>query len=249
ELVALPIVRARFEQEAKVAAQLQSPYIVRVLDYGMWGEVPYMAMEYLEGEDLDVRLRRCGRLDIDTTLAIVKQVARALAKAHAVGLVHRDLKPDNIFLVPDEDREIAKVLDFGVAKALAGSNAIRTQNGMLIGTLEYMSPEQLRGVPNIDHRCDLWSLAVVTFLCLHGRLPFEAETLGDPVTRMFRSPLPRPSDIAPDLPRAFDAWWERAASRDPANRFPTAKDMVNALAIALEFPDEMVSIDSERSPF
>src|SRR5262249_22557006 len=99
ELVALPIVRARFEQEAKVAAQLQSPYIVRVLDYGMWGEVPYMAMEYLEGEDLDVRLRRCGRLDIDTTLAIVKQVARALAKAHAVGLVHRDLKPDNIFLV------------------------------------------------------------------------------------------------------------------------------------------------------
>src|SRR5262249_19686486 len=156
-----------------------------------------------------MRLRRCRRLDRQATLAVVTQVARALNKAHAAGLVHRDLKPENIFLVPDEEREIVKVLDFGVAKALGGSGAVRTQKGMLIGTLEYMSPEQLRGLPNIDHRCDLWSLGVVAFLCLTGRLPFDAERLGDLIVRVFGQALPRPSDVAPDLPRAFDAWWER----------------------------------------
>jgi serine/threonine-protein kinase len=234
DLSELPEVCARFEGEAKIAAQLRSPYIVQILDYGTWEGAPYMAMEYLEGEDLRERLDKRDRLEAGETFAIVDQVARALGKAHAARLIHRDLKPENIFLVRDDDREIVKVLDFGIAKAIGGrAGAVRTQQGVLIGTLEYMSPEQLRGTGEIDHRCDLWALGVLTFACLTGHLPFEAERLNDLIARLFGGPLPRPSTLVAGLPREVDAWWERAAARNIADRFSTAREMVDALADAL----------------
>src|SRR5688572_14506893 len=108
-----PDVRARFEREAKAVAQLRSPHVVQVHDYGEWEGLPYFAMEYLEGEDLGRRLKRVGRLGAQDTVLLVSQIARALTKAHGAGLVHRDLKPENVFLVHDEDHEIAKVVDFG----------------------------------------------------------------------------------------------------------------------------------------
>ncbi|WP_437747292.1 protein kinase [Sorangium sp. So ce1504] len=230
-------VRLRFEREAKVAAQIRSPHVVQILDHGVWQGTPYIAMEYLEGEDLDTRIQRVGRLDPHDTMAITAQVARALTKAHASGLVHRDLKPANIFLVRDDDREIAKVLDFGIAKDSTPQVTSTTKTGSLLGTPAYMSPEQAQGTKSIDHRSDLWSLAVVVFECLTGKLPFNSEAFGDLLLKIMVKPLPVPSQFAP-VPPGFDAWWARAASREPDARFQSAKEFCDALAIALDIASE-----------
>jgi serine/threonine-protein kinase len=154
-------VRARFEREAKAAAQLRSPNVVQILDHGVWESRPYIAMELLEGEDLARRLRKRRPLEPIEVLTMASEVARALTKAHAAGLVHRDLKPANVFLVRDDDRDIAKVLDFGVAKStrLAAAPSGETKTGEILGTPFYMSPEQARGNRDIDHRADLWALS------------------------------------------------------------------------------------------
>jgi serine/threonine protein kinase len=223
--------QTRFEREAKAAATLRSPHVVQILDHGVYEGTPYIAMELLEGEDLGQRLQRVGRLSPRDTHAIVTQVSRALSKAHALGIVHRDLKPDNIFLVRDDDREIAKVLDFGIAKqdhnSLQGSN---TKTGAMLGTPYYMSPEQAQGTKSVDYRSDLWSLGVIVYQCVTGLLPFESEALGDLLMRIIMNPLPVPSQHA-DVPLGFDAWWARAASRDPAARFQSAKDLADSLGL------------------
>jgi serine/threonine protein kinase len=238
-------VRLRFEREARVAAQIRSPHVVQILDHGVWEGAPYIAMEYLEGEDLDDRIRRLGQLDARETLIITAQVARALTRAHVAGLVHRDLKPANIFLVRDDDREIAKVLDFGIAKDSTPRVESTTKTGSLLGTPAYMSPEQAQGTKNVDHRSDLWSLAVVVFECITGKLPFESEAFGDLLLKIMIKPLPVPSRFAP-VPSGFDAWWARAASRDPDARFQSAKELADALLVALDIsmPD---SFDSRAS--
>jgi serine/threonine-protein kinase len=241
-------VRARFEREAKSAAQLRSPNVVQILDHGVSEGTPYIAMEYLEGEDLEQRLGRMGRLGPAETVAIVSQVARALTRASAAGLVHRDLKPANIFLVRDEDHDLAKVLDFGVAKSNMPGLDGATKTGSMLGTPYYMSPEQTRGTKDLDHRSDLWALAVIVFQCVTGRLPFLGESLGDLLFRIAGDPLPVPSQVAPDLPPAFDAWWARAARRDPAERFQTARELVDALALAFGFAQRGVSAGSSEFP-
>ncbi len=228
---AMPEAHARFGREAKAAAQLRSPHVVQILDHGVWDGTPYMAMELLEGEDLGKRLARYGRLPAKDVCVIVAQVARALTKAHAAGIVHRDLKPDNIFLVRDDDREIAKVLDFGIAKATGAIDGSNTKTGAMLGTPYYMSPEQAQGTRAVDHRSDVWSLGVIVYLALTGCLPFESDALGDLLIRIIVSPMPVPSHVAPDLPAGFDAWWAKAASRDPAQRFQSAKELSDGLAM------------------
>jgi serine/threonine-protein kinase len=222
--------RARFEQEAQAVARLRSPNVVQILDHGVWEDIPYIAMELLEGEDLAKRLGRRGQLDPQEVSAIVTQVARALTKAHAVGLVHRDLKPANIFLVHDDDGEVVKVLDFGIAKqtqaALSGNY---TMTGALLGTPQYVSPEQGRGTKMVDYRSDLWSLGVIVYKCITGRLPFQSDTLVDLLVQIIFSPLPVPSHVA-SVPAGFDAWWARAVARNPAERFQSAREMAEALA-------------------
>ncbi len=210
--------RARFEREAKAAALLRTPHVVQVLDHGVWNGVPYMAMEYLEGEDLGQRLQRRGVLSPQETVAVIVQIGRALSKAHAAGLVHRDLKPSNVFLVRDDEREIAKVLDFGVAKVKQTGLDGSTRTGAMLGTPFYMSPEQARGAKDTDHRADLWALAVVVFQCLTGRLPFMADGLGDLLVKIISEELPVPSAMAA-VPPGFDAWWARATARDIEQRF------------------------------
>jgi serine/threonine-protein kinase len=228
-----PDTRIRFEREAKAAAQLRSPHVVQILDHGVWEGIPYIAMEYLEGEDLAHRLDRNGRLPYEEILRIVSQVARALSKAHAAGIVHRDLKPENIFLTRDEDGEIAKVLDFGIAKratmALGDSG---TKTGSLLGTPFYMSPEQAGGVKGIDYRSDLFSLSTIVFQCVTGRLPFYSEGLGEILGKIMYEALPVPSAVA-SVPPGFDAWWAKAAARRPAERFQSVKELVDALARVL----------------
>jgi serine/threonine-protein kinase len=232
EIAALPEAQARFEREAKAAAQLRSPHVVQILDHGVWEGLPYIAMELLEGEDLGKRLTRIGRMGPFEVVRIINQVARALTRAHAAGVVHRDLKPDNIFLVRDEDREIAKVLDFGIAKA--SGNTIQgstTKTGAMLGTPYYMSPEQAQGTKAVDHRSDLWSLGVIVFQALTGKLPFESEALGDLLIKIIVSPIPNPSDFVNDLAPAFDRWWQKASHRDPALRWQSSKELAEGLGL------------------
>lgn len=226
-------IRMRFEREAKASAQLRSAHVVNVFDYGEWNRTQYLAMEYLDGEDLALRLIRLGKLDFETTYRVIAHVARALMAAHAIGIVHRDLKPENIFLVQSYEEEIAKVLDFGIAQHNAYSIQDRaTREGAFLGTPCYVSPEQARG-RNIDHRSDLWSLGVITFQCLTGQLPFEGNALGELMGQILYEPLPIPSSLDPSLPKAFDDWWLRAASRDREERFQSAKEMADQLGTVL----------------
>lgn len=225
----------RFMREARAAAALQSPHVVHTSDFGIHDNVPYIAMELLQGESLAQRLRRVGITSPAETAHIVNHVARGIQKAHDAGIVHRDLKPDNVFIVRDEDEEIVKVLDFGVAKAVGGTfgeDGAGTRTGALLGTPYYMSPEQAQGDRQVDHRSDLWSLGVIVYQCLTARLPFESEGLGSLVLKICTGPIPRPSEVA-QVPAGFDEWFARALDRDPERRFQSAKEMSSALRAVL----------------
>jgi serine/threonine-protein kinase len=240
-------IRVRFAREAKAAAQLRSPHVVQILDHGIWQDAPYIAMEYLEGEDLAHRLGRRKTLSPGETAAIATQVGRALTKARAAGLVHRDLKPENIFLVRDDGRDLVKVLDFGIAKAPRTTTDNATKTGALLGTPAYMSPEQVMGEKGIDHRSDLWALGVVVYQCLTGKLPFESEVLHVVFTKILTGPIPVPSSVA-TVPPAFDAWWLRAVARDRAERFQSATEMTDGLDAALGLSAVVSPGGSRASP-
>jgi serine/threonine protein kinase len=233
-----PTYRQRFEREARAVAQLDSPNVVRVIDYDVFEGVPFLAMEWLSGEDLETRLQRVGRLEARDVYRIVTQVAQGLERAHAAGIIHRDLKPGNVFLARSADGEVAKILDFGLAKmALCEGAEAMTQAGCVLGTPVYMSPEQARGLADIDARADVWSLAVIAYECLLGKLPFNGRSLGAVFAGIMFEPIPVPSAVDPDIPPAFDRWWERAACRDVAGRFATAREMAEALGQALGVDD------------
>ena len=226
--------RSRFEREAKAAAKLRSPHVVQVFDHGDHEGCPFLAMELLEGESLAARIEREGRLAPRDVTTIVRDVARALAKAHAAGIVHRDLKPDNIWLTPGAERVIAKVLDFGIAKSeQALRTSSKTRTGAILGTPAYMSPEQIDGAA-VDWRSDLWALGVLVHECLTGALPFEAESLGKLFVAILQSTTPSPRERVASLPASIDAFWARALQREPAARFQSAAEMAMALAEALE---------------
>jgi serine/threonine protein kinase len=236
-------------------AELRSAHIVQIIDYGIDGNTPFIAMELLEGESLAARLDRLGKLPADDTARILLQVARALTRAHEKGIVHRDLKPDNIFIVREGDEEIAKVLDFGVAKKLdtlsLNSGVTTTRTGALLGTPYYMSPEHALGQTSLDHRTDIWALGVIAYECLTGRRPFERDSFGALLMSICHEPLPTPSKVA-SVPPGFDAWFARAASRDLAARFQTAAEAAAELCViscvVLEHPAQVVDSALAVSP-
>jgi serine/threonine-protein kinase len=231
--------RKRFDNEAKAAATIQSKHAIQIYDHGVTPEgKPYIVMELLQGEPLDKRIERMGRMSLQDTARILQQVSRGLARAHERGIVHRDLKPENIFLVrtPDDDEEIAKVLDFGIAKLSNNAHSpgitSSTKTGAVLGTPFYMSPEQARGLRNVDHRTDVWSLAVIAFKCVTGKLPFDGESVGDLLVKICTAPIPMPSHSVPGLPSSFDAWFMRAMEREPDRRFSSVSELADALGAA-----------------
>ncbi len=242
-------VRVRFEREARAAAQIRGAHVVDIFDHGVCEGTPFIVMEFLEGEDLGARLERAGRLDVLETYQIIGQVARALVRAHAAGIVHRDLKPENIFLVPGDEHEVAKVLDFGIAKheqySLAGKT---TKTGSFMGTPYYMSPEQARG-KNIDWRSDLWALGVIAFQCLTGHPPFESDALGELMGMILYDSIPRLTAQNPNLPVALDKWWEQAVARDREQRFQSAKEFADAFGLAILARQVAVPSIAPRAPF
>ncbi len=229
ELVGTPAAEARFKREAKAAAQLRSPHVVHIHDYGVEDGAPYMVMELLEGQDLAGEIARSGRLSVSRVATIVTQVAKALAMAHAAGIVHRDLKPSNLFLSRSGEDEIVKVLDFGVAKETMTTLVVdRTTSGVLIGSPQYMSPEQARG-EHVDLHSDLWSLGVVVYEAVTGAPPFDSTHLGALLAKINEASPAAPTSIAPDLPAAIDGFMARALARKPEERFPSAKALADAL--------------------
>jgi serine/threonine protein kinase len=224
--------RARFDREAKAAAQIQSPHVAQVHDYGVENGIPYIAMELLHGEDLGHRIRRERRLSLQDVARILAQAAKALRKAHEAGLIHRDLKPANIFLARSDDEEIVKILDFGVVKvATVGVVTEATQTGIVVGSVNYMSPEQARGVRELDHRSDLWSLGVLAFRALTGNHPFPGEQVGDVIVKICSEPIPKPSKLVPALGPEVDQFFERALARDLSDRFQSAREFAEALSL------------------
>jgi serine/threonine-protein kinase len=225
-----PAARARFEREARSAAQLKHPNVVAVQDYGIEDDTPYLVMELLRGESLEDRLERERRLPLSALAPIFAQISRGLRKAHDAGVVHRDLKPGNVFLARDEDdgEEVAKLLDFGIAKEIDVSLSEHTKTSELMGSPHYMSPEQLRSSKKTDARSDLWSLGVVLYRALTGAIPFGGDTLAEVMVQVFSTPLPPPSSRAPGLTPAVDAFFQKALARNPDERFQSVREMSDA---------------------
>jgi hypothetical protein len=220
----------RFKREAQAAASLRSAHVVQVLDYGVHEDTPFLVMELLQGQSLADCIEREKRLTPERTLTIVTHVARAIGRAHAAGIVHRDLKPDNIFLIREDDQELAKVLDFGIAKATGPRfGGMETRTGVTMGTPHYMSPEQVEGKRALDHRSDLWSLTVITCECLTGVRPFDGETFGELLLNICARPVAPPSRLGFYL-AGFDEWFAKGTRRDPEQRFASAQELAATLA-------------------
>lgn len=242
---------ARFHREARAAAAIRSPHVVQILDHGVdpTFNVPFIVMELMEGESLANRLARTGRISLAEVARVFAHVARALSRAHEAGIVHRDLKPDNVFLVRNEDDEVAKVLDFGIAKA--DSHALGqdsgTRTGAIMGTAYYMSPEQISGSKLVDYRTDLWALGVMACECVTGRRPFEAESIGGITLKICVEPIPLPSSLGP-VPPGFDEWFAKIVHRDPSQRFPSARAAADALRQICSAAGAQVISDSFPQP-
>ncbi|WP_437479210.1 protein kinase [Sorangium sp. So ce1014] len=219
----------RFRREAMAAARIKGPNVAQVFDHGVTKEgISFTVMELLEGEDLRTRIARQGRIDPSELRVIVHHVAKALTRAHHLGIVHRDIKPDNIFLTESDGELLVKVLDFGVAK-VGVDDVTMTATGAIMGTPLYMSPEQFLSTKNVDFRTDLWSLGAVAYRALTGHLPFPGETMAAVTLAVHTAPVPRACAVRTDLPPDIDAWFAKALCREPAGRFASAKQMAEAL--------------------
>ncbi|GAB4442245.1 MAG: hypothetical protein OHK0015_40620 [Chloroflexi bacterium OHK40] len=216
---------ARFQREAVTAASLEHPNIVPVYDVGEYDGMAYIAMKLLSGETLQERLQAVGALALDELLAVITPVAAALDYAHARGVVHRDVKPANIFLNRSADGEQVVLTDFGIAKQLDTPGL--TTTGALIGTPDYMAPEQIAGRP-VDARSDVYALGMLIYRALTGRRAFEGSTQDVLLGHLYSRPTP-PSQLNPALPVGIDALVERATAPDPAARYQSAGALVQAL--------------------
>jgi serine/threonine-protein kinase len=216
----------RFRREARAVAKLRHPNIVPIFAVGEGDGLAYMTMPRIAGESLRAVLERDGPLEVEPALRIAVGAARALQTAHAAGVVHRDVKPDNLMLEGAERR--VALMDFGIARVVDGGAAI-TGTGLVIGTPAYMSPEQARGDPGVDHRTDIYALGAVTYEMLVGALPFSATTLGE-LIYLHVTGTPRPlREARPDIPADAEAAVMRCLARAPEDRWGSADELADVL--------------------
>ncbi|HET7602131.1 MAG TPA: protein kinase [Gemmatimonadales bacterium] len=221
-------IRERFTREAQTAARLSHPHIVPIHTVGDGQGLVYFVMGYVDGESVGARLKRRGKLPPDEARRIMKETADALSAAHAVSVIHRDIKPDNILLEGTRGRVM--VTDFGIAKALsASSGATLTGAGVAIGTPSFMSPEQAAGEREIDGRSDLYSLGIVTYQMLTGELPFQAPTVAGILMKQITEPAPDLRIQRRDVPEDLALAVSRCLEKDPEHRWPTADSLRRAL--------------------
>lgn len=240
----------RFRREAEICSRLKHEHIVEVVDFNLTeGGRPYLVMEWLEGEDLGSRLERVGRLSPAQAARILKQVATALTEAHELGVVHRDLKPQNIFLCRRRHQDdYVKLVDFGISKVL-GAESMLTGVNTVIGTPYYMSPEQAgAGTALVDHRTDVYAFGVIAYQMLVGTVPFDGENLAQIVVSILSSPAPSLCAGLPGLSPAVDAVVGRAIAKDPQARFQTVAELDLALGSALSSSVDSVAAGSPGEP-
>lgn len=221
-------IKRRFIREAQTAARLSHPHIVPIHTVGEDNDLVYFVMGYVDGESLAQRLRRRGRLPVEESRRIMKETADALGLAHATGIIHRDVKPDNILL--EGTRRRVMVTDFGIAKALSEAGAgTLTGTGVALGTPTYMSPEQAAGESDIDARSDIYSLGVVAFEMLSGKPPFKAPTVPGVLMKQITEPPPDLVRLRSEIPEELAATVMRCLEKDPEARWPTADALRRAL--------------------
>src|SRR5258706_2321297 len=236
ELASKEDIVSRFFNEAKAVNDIGHENIVDIVDFGKMkndagGDVVYFIMEFLDGESLAARLRRTG-LAFNETMHVMAQCCSGLAASHSKGIVHRDLKPENIYLCPrGMDKNFVKILDFGIAKLTGdGGQSHKTRTGLVIGTPTYMSPEQCEGRGLIDHRSDVYSLGVVMYELLTGRVPFPGEGFGEIlVAHLTKMPEP-PTTLNPDISREIEAIVMHSIEKDRNRRFQTMEEFGAAVS-------------------
>lgn len=225
-----PDIASRFVNEARAVNRVNHPGVVSVFDFSHPANgQPYIVMEFLEGERMSERMERCGGLlPMREAVRLGEQLASALAAAHEKGIIHRDLKPDNVMLVRSQDAaqgERAKLLDFGLAKLIDRPG---TKSGVIMGTPQYMSPEQCRDAKLVSDRSDVYSLGVLLFECLAGRLPLLAESAGELIAMHLHTPPPPLIQVAPDVPARLASFVDRMLSKDSLAR-PSAPQVAEEL--------------------
>jgi eukaryotic-like serine/threonine-protein kinase len=263
ELANNPTLIGRFEREARAVSAIDTPHIAKAIDAGTDPATgrPFLAMEFLEGEDLEQLLKRLGALPVDLSLRIAAQACMALHKAHEARFLHRDIKPANLFMASQPGGRLIKLLDFGVAKVKpevtrsASETAGLTRTGSMLGSPLYMSPEQARGYKDIDFRSDLWSLGVVLYKMLSGRTPHaDTEELGELIVLICTEPPEPLQDVAPWVSAEVAAVVHRALRFSPAERWKSAAEMLAAIMALLPnghaITDAMIRPleESERAP-
>ena len=224
---------ARFEREARNAVRLKSDHVAKVTDVGTLDDgAPYMVMEFLEGLDLDEYVQQQGPLPITTAVDFLLQACEAISEAHSLGIVHRDLKPKNLFLTSKlGGRSIVKVLDFGISKQLGVTEDMSlTSTSHVIGSPNYMSPEQLRASKDVDHRTDIWALGAILFELLTAQVPFPADTVTQ-LTAMVIADEPQAIEkLRPDVPEEIRAVVRKCLEKKRDDRFATVADLMMALS-------------------
>jgi serine/threonine protein kinase len=219
----------RFEREARAAGQLRSPNVARVLDVETAeGELPFIVMEFLEGNDLDDEIAGAGRLPVEDSVDYILQACCAMREAHHLGIVHRDLKPANLFLCRTADGPLIKVLDFGISKITSEIDGRLTGPLQTMGSPVYMSPEQLRGLRDVDARADLWALGVTLFELIAGRPPYVG-TVTSTIAAILSDAPPTPSSLRRGVPVGLDDVVLRALAKKPGERYQDAEGFAEAL--------------------
>lgn len=239
----------RFEREAQAAGRIGSDHILEVLDVGIFPDGSrYMVMEYLDGEPLSERIHRLGRMSPHELRPILSQALVGLGAAHKAGIVHRDLKPDNVFIIKEKAgrQDFVKLIDFGISKfAVLGGDMSMTRTGALMGTPYYMSPEQAKGASNVTQLSDIYSLGVIAFEALTGKVPFDGTTFNELMFKIVLSEAPDPEELVVGLDPAFSAIVRRAMHRDATKRFQSADEFL----AALERWSPMARTVSDGTPF
>jgi serine/threonine-protein kinase len=245
----------RFMREARAAVRLKSDHVARILDVStLPSGSPYMVMEFLEGRDLADVLESSGRMAVESAVDCVLQACDAVAEAHSLGIVHRDLKPRNLFLTQRNDgRSLVKVLDFGISKDRTGADLGLTGTAEVIGSPNYMSPEQLRSTRAADERSDIWALGVILYELLTGVVPFVAESITELTAAILTDP-PRPiGQLRPDVPLKLARAIEQCLEKEAGRRFSSVAELAVALEMfaphdSREFADRIARIASGKRP-